>query len=148
MTLVKDIMIRDITAVSPDDSMITVARVLANHCFSGVPVVDDKGRVIGFISDKDLVKSEFPNMERRDEYFVLRDFAEIATRLSHVGESSVKDYMNPHPITVREDDPAIDVVKLILQMKIKVVPVTRDGILVGAVGRTQICRIILEKGDI
>ncbi|MCD4783062.1 MAG: CBS domain-containing protein [Candidatus Eremiobacteraeota bacterium] len=148
MKLVKDIMTRDITSVTPDNTMRHFARVLANHRFHGVPVVDIEGKVVGFISDKDLVKSEFPHYDRGNGYFLIRDFAGMAKRLSSVGNQKVEDFMTINPVCVTENDPIIDVVKIILEQGFKVLPVTRDGILVGVVGRAEVCNELLDSGTL
>ncbi|MFP4497199.1 MAG: CBS domain-containing protein [Vulcanimicrobiota bacterium] len=148
MKKIKDILVRDITSVTSDDTMRNVARILANHRFSGIPVVDNDHRVIGFISESDVVRSEFPQMGRSPGLFLIRDFAGIVRKISKVGSQKVSDYMNQRPITIEEDDSIMDVVRLILERGVKVIPVVRDGVLVGVVGRAEICRELLESGTL
>lgn len=145
---VRDIMTRDITSVTREDTMRDVARILAHHRFSGVPVVDKDLQVIGFVSEKDVVQSEFPQVGRSSSIFLIRDFAGLARRLSNVGGQKVKDFMSHRPITVEEDDTLLDVVRLILERGLKVVPVVRDGVLVGVVGRAEVCNELLESGNL
>ena len=145
MKLVKDIMTRDITAVSPEDTIKDAARVLANHHFSGIPVVDETNRVVGFISQKDVLRSEFPHSGSSSNYFLIRNFAGLVKRLSQVGSEQVKDHMSTHPLCVEENDTIIDVVETILDQGIKTLPVTRNGILIGIVGRAEVCEELLES---
>lgn len=148
MTKVRDIMVRDITALMEDDTMRDAARVLANYRFGGISVVDDDHHVVGFLSERDVVQSEFPQMGRSASYFLIRDFTGMVKRLSNVGKQKVKDFMSTRPITVDEDDTVMDVVRLVLERGVKVVPVVRDGLLVGVVGRAEICRELFDSGNI
>ncbi len=146
MKQVRDIMTRDITAVFPEDTIKDAARVLATHRHTGVPVVDEDNRVIGFISQKDVLESEFPHHWQATDFFMIRDFAGLAKRLSKVGKQQVRDYMSNAPQCVEEEDSIMDVVKLILESGHKVLPVVRNEILVGIVGRAEVCEELLESG--
>ena len=148
MKKVREIMTRDITSVTKEHTMRDVARILANHRFSGIPVVDEDHRVIGFVSERDVVQSEFPQMGRSSSMFMIRDFVGLARRLSNVGNQKVKDFMCHRPITVEEDDTLMDVVRLILERGVKVIPVVRDGILQGVVGRAEVCKELLDSGNL
>jgi len=148
LKLVKDIMTRDITSVTPDNTMRHFASVIANHRFHGVPVVDNEGNIVGFISDKDLVKSEFPHYGRGNGYFLIRDFTGMVRRLSSVGNQKVEDFMTANPVCVTEEDTILDVVRIILEQGLKVLPVIRDGVLVGVVGRAEVCKELLESGTL
>jgi len=53
---VNDIMTRDVVAAKPDDTVENAALVMLERDFSGMPVVDDDGRLTGIITDKDIFK--------------------------------------------------------------------------------------------
>ena len=55
---VADVMNKDVVVVSPRMPLKEVARVLVNHHFSGVPVVDDDGKVLGVVSEADILAKE------------------------------------------------------------------------------------------
>ena len=55
---VADVMNRDVVVVSPRMPLKDVARVLVNRHFSGVPVVDDDGKVLGVVSEADILAKE------------------------------------------------------------------------------------------
>src|SRR5450756_2367078 len=58
MTTVRDVMTTPVITVRPDTPLKEVARVLVHHLISGVPVVDDVGRVVGLISETDFLVKE------------------------------------------------------------------------------------------
>ena len=49
--LVGDLMDRDLTAVSPETTVAEAVEIMAGHRISGVPVVDEEGRILGFLSE-------------------------------------------------------------------------------------------------
>ena len=141
-------MVRDISAISGEQTLRDAARIIATYRYGGIPVVDEEHRVIGFISERDVVQSEFPQLGRSKSFSFFKDIAGMVKRLSSVGEQKVKDIMSKKPIWVDEEDTLIDVVRLILEKGVKVVPVVRDGLLVGVVGRGEVCRELFEPDSL
>ncbi len=58
--IVADYMTRDLTAVSVETTLREVIEILSSERIYGVPVIDDDNKVIGFISEKTVVRSVFP----------------------------------------------------------------------------------------
>jgi CBS domain-containing protein len=113
--LAKDIMTREVTTVMPDLSMHELAKTFARHHISGAPVVDENGKVIGVVSDGDI--------------------------LSKKGER-VSSLMSKPLIFVNEDVPVEKIADLMIANKIKRVPVLSGEKLVGIVSRADIIRAI------
>lgn len=147
MKQVKDIMTRDLTAVSESNALKEVVDILAHYRFSGVPVVDDEQRLVGFISEKDLISSVFPGQFRASDDFFPRDFASLAHQMSQAGESQVRDFMTREVIYVTEDDDLSYLAELTLSKGLKSIPVVRKGKLVGMVGRAELCRALMTEGE-
>ncbi len=147
MKQVKDIMTRDLTAVSESTALKEVADILAHHRFPGVPVVDEEQRVIGFVSEKDLISSAFPGQFGVSDDFFVRDFAVLARQMSQAGESQVRDFMTRETICVREEDDLGYLAELMLSKGLKTIPVVRKGKLVGVVGRAELCQALMVEGD-
>jgi predicted transcriptional regulator len=140
---VKDVIIRDLTAVSENTPLKEVANILSRRRVSGVPVVDKQHRLIGFISEADIIHSVFPH-KRPGELF-LRSFAQVVRKMSQIGEKKVRDYMERSIITLKEDDDLEEAVQLLLERNLKYIPVVREGFLVGVVSRAEICRFLMEE---
>lgn len=143
---VRDIMIRDITAVSKDATLKDVAKLLARRRVSGLPVVDDQQKVVGFISEADIIHSIIPSSVQKEEVF-LRNFAELTRKLSKVGEKKVKDYMTENVETISEDDDIYTLTDSMLGRNFKTLPVVREERLVGVVSRADVCRALMEEKD-
>jgi predicted transcriptional regulator len=142
---VKDIMTRDLTAVHKDNTMREVVNILANQPYSGVPVIDEHNKVIGFISVKDVLMSEFPERISKIGTFKLQDFMNLARQLDYIGESKVVNFMNTRPVTVTEEDSVKHVINLVIDKGLKIIPVVRDEVLVGLVERIELCRAYMDS---
>ncbi len=143
---VKEIMIRDLTAVSQDATLREVAKILAIRRLAGLPVVDENQKLIGFISESDIIYSIVPSHARKETVF-LRNFAELTRKLSRAGERKVKDYMTSNVESVTEDDDTYTLADLMLGKNYKSLPVLREGRLVGLVSRAEVCRAIMEEKE-
>ncbi|MCE1246323.1 MAG: CBS domain-containing protein [Firmicutes bacterium] len=144
MKLVRDIMARDITSVTEEDTLEKVAWLLTGYRFGGVPVVDAEGKVKGFISEKDIIKSHYPFMGESGGYFVIRSFAEVSKKLDKQELHRVREFMTSPAISVSEEDTVVETINIMLEKGLRILPVTRDGILIGVVGRTEICKEIFR----
>jgi CBS domain-containing protein len=121
----KDIMQRPAIAATPVASMRDLAAQLVSNEFSGMPVVAADGKVIGVVTESDIVR-------------VLID----GKRLENLTAGEV---MTSPAITVDVDTPLDDVMKIMLvENHIVRVPVTNQGKLVGIISRRDIIRAILE----
>ncbi len=56
--LVKDIMAKDVITVKSTDTVDTCASLLFNHNISGLPVMDDEGKLVGIVTEGDLIRRE------------------------------------------------------------------------------------------
>ncbi len=143
---VKDIMTKDITSVSEEMTLKEVAKLLARHRVSGLPVVDKDHKLVGFISEADIIHSIVPSHSRGVEFF-LHNFAQLTRKMSQVGEKKVKDYMNRRVASVTEDEDIYALADLMLGKNYKILPVVREGRLVGTVSRAEVCRALMEEGQ-
>lgn len=140
---VKDVMTTKIVRLSPDNSVRQAARIMFDSHVSGLPVVDDEGRLIGLISEGDLI--------RRTELGgggPLADVTLAADDRAHayIRRSSwrVGDAMTADPVTIDEDAPLARVAALMQERGIKRLPVLRNGVLVGIVSRADLLQAVLS----
>jgi len=108
------------------------ARLLAGE-FNGVPVVDDNGAVIGIVTAIDILKAIRKNGNNK--------------KLNTI---TAKDIMTPNPSVVRADSPIEDIIDIMIQKEIVLVPVVEDGNnnnnkLLGVVARLDIIREKLNE---
>lgn len=148
--LVKNVMTKDVLTVRPDEKVDKVARLLVDNRISGVPVVDDQHRVVGIITEKDLMikatelKVPF-YLTLFDSIIFLENPIRFNNDLKKYTATYVKEAMTEKVVTVSEDFPISEVVPLMQKKQINRVPVVRHGKLVGIITRNDILKAIVER---
>ncbi|WP_386084080.1 CBS domain-containing protein [Vreelandella sp. F11] len=122
---VRDIMSRDCYRVSPNASVTTLAKGLALHRLPGAPVVDDADRLIGFISEQDVMGRVLDSIYHDDE------------------APLVKEMMRHEVLSVSPNKSITDLAQEMLGSKPKVYPVVEQQRLVGIVTRRDILIALL-----
>lgn len=141
-----DVMTPTVVTVGPDMTVQDLAKLLSDRGISGAPVVDANGTMLGIVSEGDLLHRAELGTERHTERrhsWWLRHFA--ATEARDYARSHgrlVKDIMTSHVATVTEDASLADIATLLEKRRIKRVPVTRDGKIVGIVTRSNLVRAL------
>lgn len=120
----RDIMQKPVVAATALASLRDVATQLVQNEFSGMPVADPDGRVIGVVTESDIVRTLI-----------------AGKRLESLTAGEV---MTGTPITVEVETPIEDVMKQLEENRIVRVPVTDHNKLVGIISRRDIIRAILE----
>jgi CBS domain-containing protein len=139
-----DVMTTEVITVDENASVPSVAKLMAKHGISAVPVVDQHKLVIGMVSEGDLLHSAEIGTEARRSWWL--EMASSTNTLagdyikSHSGR--VRDVMTRDVISVTETTPVADIAVLLETNRIKRVPVLRDGKLVGIVSRANLVRAL------
>ncbi|SRR6056297_1661155 len=142
---VKEIMTKDLTSVREDETLKALIFLMEKTSLSGVPVTDERGVVVGFISERDVISAALPNyfeMLRTASY--IPDINQLSRRLEEIKGDKVADYMIKDVITVDEDEEDIHVADLIIRNELNRVPVVdKDGLLSGVVQRIDLLGALL-----
>ncbi|MBZ7921754.1 CBS domain-containing protein [Ensifer adhaerens] len=139
---VKDVMTTSVVKLSPDNSVRQAARIMLDNHVSGIPVVDDEGRLVGLISEGDLIR----RTELGGGVPVVDATLGADDRASaYVRRSSwrVGDAMTADPVTIDEGASVARVAALMQERGIKRIPVLRNGVLVGIVSRADLLQAVL-----
>ncbi|HPE91864.1 MAG TPA: CBS domain-containing protein, partial [Synergistales bacterium] len=130
--LVGDLMDRDLTAVSPETTVAEAVEIMAGHRISGVPVVDEEGKVMGFLSEKDVVRAALPGyFDLLQDSSFLPDYGQFRKRLQRVSLERVDKYMKSDVIVFEEQDTDLHAAMALISRNLKRAPVVRDGIFSG-----------------
>ncbi|MBK5111765.1 MAG: CBS domain-containing protein [Thermoleophilia bacterium] len=151
MPTVADIMDREPVSVSPDDEVRTVIEVLQTHDLPGVPVVDEVSKVVGIITESDLVISDEESDFHLPHYVNIMGGVVFLESTKHFEERAKKafadratDMMTADPITVGPDEPAEHAARLISEKRHNRLPVVDDeGRLVGVVTRVDVLAALI-----
>jgi CBS domain-containing membrane protein len=134
-----DVMTRDVVTVAKETELKEVARTMAAHSISGVPVVDERNHVLGIISDRDFlagVRAKGPPsfMGLLADCLGSTGCVAITMRKQKAG-----DIMTTPVITVGSTTPVSQIARTFTEKKINRVPVVDgDGKLIGMVSRADI----------
>ncbi|MFC0219656.1 CBS domain-containing protein [Pseudochelatococcus lubricantis] len=142
-----DIMTRDVLTVKPEDRIADVVALMLEKKVSGLPVVDAENHLVGVVTEGDFLRrSELDTRRERTRWleFILGP-AKAAADYVEANARRVKDVMTPDPVTVTQYTPLADIVSLFEKHKIKRVPVTANGKLVGIVSRVDLLRALSKQ---
>ncbi len=150
MKKVKDFITRDLTSATEDTLLKDVAELLSLRSLSGIPVVNKQNEVTGYISEKDIIASIFPEQVKFENPDVIgfSNLSQVVKKLNRAGQATVRDYMSKRVNCVTENTPAPDVAQLMIHKDLKRVPVIRNKRLVGVVDRSSLSSILLEEGTL
>jgi CBS domain-containing protein len=118
--IASDIMTRKVATIRPEASAQEAAQLLDEKRISGAPVVDAESKIIGIITEADIISK------------VNRDGLCVADIMSH------------DVIAISEETPVSEIAALLAARKIKRVPVVYDGKLVGIVSRADIVHAVAQ----
>ncbi len=138
---VKDVMTTEVVAVRRETTFKEMAAVLRRYRVSALPVVDDAGRVLGVVSEADLLAKE-----------ALSDpgpVAELVHRkdLRKAEGLTAGDLMTSPPVTAMPDDPVEQAARMMHFMRVKRLPVVNSGgQLVGIISRADVLAVF-DRSD-
>lgn len=147
----KDIMTTDVIVAKKDDSIASVANLLIQEKIGGLPVVDSDNRVVGIISETDILKKEkyieppqFVNILQG--IIFLDDPKKIEEDIKRVAAYKVEDLMSTNIVKVNEDDSFDDIANIMIRKSINRVPVVdKENTLKGIICRYDIIRAMYNE---
>ena len=140
-----DVMTKDVLTVRSDTPVSAIAKLLLEQRISAVPVVDDKGQLLGIISEGDLLHRKELGTERRRrrwlDFFV--DNMRLADEYVRAHGTKAEDVMSRPVISAKADTPLGEIVHLMEKNRIKRMPIVDDsGKLLGLVTRSNLVRAL------
>lgn len=121
----KDIMTKEVSTVRQDAKITDVIRLLAQKRITGVPVVSDDMRLLGVVTEKDILRTL-----RYDQ---------------NIKGKSAADLMTSEIISFDEHDSLMEVFESLVENDFRRVPILSEGILVGIVSRRDIIEFFSAK---
>lgn len=159
MKKVKDFMNKKVVSFKPEDSIFDVAQTFAKIGISGAPVVS-KGKVIGVISETDVVK--FMSMRLSNALnskslplqslsmicfnFIKagKDHLTIKKDLERLSKTKVKNVMTKEAVSVKPDTNVFDAAAIMERHDVNRLPVVSGGKLVGIVARADLIKALVD----
>lgn len=143
----KDIMTKGVICLDVKETVFDAAELLLGAGVSAAPVVDNKGNVVGIVSEADLMRrAELGTAPKRSWMSRLLDTeASAAHDFVATHSRKVADVMTKEVVTAGEEATLGDLVELIERHGVKRIPIVRDGKLVGVVSRANLLEALLSR---
>ena len=134
MLRAKDIMETNVITITEQTPIHEAIDVLAENEITGLPVVDGRGRLVGIVSEKDILKMAYPKVTHTCD--------------KAMNSRNIGNVMTSEVLSFRSDDNLADVCQCIMYSPFRRVPVLDDGRLVGLISRKDIVSFAFSKKEI
>jgi len=142
------VMKRDAYTIRSNQTVAEAVQQMLDHRTSGLPVVDGRGRVVGFVSDGDVMKSladaGTPVVDLTYSLSVFADDVAFDLRLKHLMQANVMDVATERVVSIDLETPIERVCTVLGEGRIKKLPVLQAGRLVGTVSRSDVNRALMS----
>lgn len=147
MKSAREIMTREVVSVKPEMPVEELAALLWEKRISGVPVVDDDGKLVGVATESDLIdqakKFHIPTAITILEAVIFLDRGKkVEKEVSKMAGSRVRDICTSEPVTVGPETPLDELATIMAEKHLHTLPVLEDGQLVGVIGKADIIRTL------
>ncbi|MBL3668871.1 CBS domain-containing protein [Streptomyces sp. M2CJ-2] len=141
---VSDVMSHTVVAVGRDAPFKEIVRLIEQWKVSALPVLEGEGRVVGVVSEADLLpKEEFRDSDP-DRFVQRRRLPDLAK----AGALTAGELMSTPAVTVHADAPVAQAARIMAQRKVKRLPVvSREGLLEGIVSRVDLLKVFLRTDE-
>jgi CBS domain-containing protein len=136
----KDVMTSPVVSIEPDASIWQAVRIMLQRHISGLPVIDQKASLVGIVTEGDFLRRAETGTQRQRprwlEYLI--GPGRLADEYTRAHGRKVSEIMTADPLTITEDTPLDEIVRLMEKRQIKRLPVVRDQQVVGIVSRANL----------
>jgi CBS domain-containing protein len=144
MLVAADVMTTDVITVSPETTVRDIAVLLHTKRISGVPVVDAAGKILGIVTEGDLVQQEAVAGEHRRSWWLtlFDDATNLARDYAKAHGRIARDVMTSSVISVAPAATLPEIATTLERHRIKRVPVIKDKKLVGIISRSNLLQAL------
>ncbi len=139
---IKEIMTLDLTAAEPSMTIRELIELFDKSGLTSVPVVNEEGRVLGIVSERDIIEGALPGYF--EVLYGITDMNHLSQKLREIEDDHIEFYMTPEVVKIEEDEDDLTAADLMIRKNIKSLPViNKDGILVGMLRRIDLLKDLL-----
>jgi CBS-domain-containing membrane protein len=151
MLKAKDIMTKDVITAKPETTVEELARLLMNHKISGVPVTDDKKRLIGIVTENDLIRQNkrlhIPTVIRLFDAFILLGSGRMEEEIKKMAATTVDEICARKVVSITEETSLDEIATIMAEKHIHLLPVLRENTVVGIVGKADMVRAMMYEAS-
>jgi CBS domain-containing protein len=145
---IKDLMTSDVVTAAPEASLKDVAKTLVEHRISGMPVCGEDGRILGVVSEGDILHKERGRIERRGGPLAWLVDGTSYTDVAKAHARTAREAMTAPAITIAPHRPAAAAARLMVEKGVNRLPVVAsDGTLLGIVTRADLVRAFTRSDE-
>jgi len=148
---VKDVMSKDIVSIKPDDNAREALELLMKMEISGLPVIDENGKLVGMFTEKDILKNTLPSYLEKVGKFVYEENPKSTRRkLQHLDHMKVSQLMRKDVVTTTDDTTLCEVARIMLMEKARRIPVVDKAtkLVVGIIARGDVLKALAKEAEI
>jgi CBS domain-containing protein len=146
---VRDVMSKRVVSMLPSDSLDAIVKKLLEYGFDGLPIVDDRKKLVGIVTQYDLVTQSsglhLPTLEQvfKDLKVLKKDLGPLKRSFNDIHKLTAKDLMNTEPLTVGPDENLQEAAKIFVEHhRVNPVPVVdKNQKVVGILSRYDVIKL-------
>ena len=145
----RDVMVGGVIKVGPDIPVQIAANAMVSNCVSALPVINIYAKLVGIVSEGDLIRRVEIGTERRrsGEGETLMSSDALAREFVKSRAKRVSDVMTREVITAQPETPLREIANLMEKHRIKRVPIVRDEAVVGVVSRVNLLQVLARANN-
>jgi CBS domain-containing protein len=142
-----DVMTKTVVTLKPEMSIVDAAQTMLHSRVSGLPVVDADGKLVGIVTEGDLLRRSETGTERQRPHWLqfLLGPGRMAEEYTHAHARKVSEVMTERVFQVAPGTPLEQVVAAMEQHHVKRLPVVAGGRMVGIVSRSDLLRALVDS---
>jgi len=147
---VSELMTREVMTIPPEMSVREAAKILFEKRISGLPVVDEGRKIVGMITEKEIIGMALPQLvEQLGDFDYILNEEPFVKKIAEADKIKVKDVMRREVLCVSEDVPIAEAARLMIAKKIRRIPVLdKSKKLAGIIARADIVKEIAKETGI
>jgi len=144
MLTATDIMTKDVITATSGTTVEELARLLIDHKISGVPILNDDKKIIGIVTENDLIKKNkrfhIPTIIRLFDAYFLLDSGKVEEEIKKMVATTVGEICTTKVVSIQEDTTLEEIATIMAEQHVHLLPVLRDNEVVGIVGKADVVR--------
>ncbi|GBD95785.1 MAG TPA: CBS domain-containing protein [Nitrospirae bacterium] len=151
MLKAKDIMTKDVVTIHPEATVEELARLLIEHKISGVPVVNNEKKLVGIVTENDLIRKNkrfhIPTVIRLFDAYILLGSGKAEEEIKKMAATTVNEIYTQKVVSITEETSLEDIATIMAEQHIHLLPVLSSDNVVGIVGKADVVRALTYEAS-
>jgi len=146
----REIMIRDVKSLFPDMTSREALSLLQKMAISGLPVVDEQGKLVGMFTEKEILAYTLPSYINKVGSFVYEENPKSTRKkLGELDKIKVSQLMRKEVVSITEETTLCEVARIMLTQKARRLPVVdKAGKVVGIIARSDVLAAFMKEKEV